>query len=180
MHSAIKFQGQPLYKLARQGKSIDRKVRQVNILQLQLHHVETTTHQVTFSVVCSKGTYVRTLVEDMGEALGCGATVIGLHREYVMPFNAAKQVTLDDLKAIDLAQRRDLLLPVEKMLSLFFPLIEVSQADSGYLRRGMEIDAPNVTHGWVTLVTQMGDFLGLGEILHTGRLAPRRLVEQTL
>ena len=84
MYSALKKDGQPLYKLARQGLEVERKPRQVTIYQLQL--LGFSENSLQLDVVCSKGTYIRTLVEDIGEALGCGAYVSRLHRVSVDPF----------------------------------------------------------------------------------------------
>ena len=96
MYSALKHQGQPLYKLARKGIEIERKRRKITIFDLTLSSY--TTHSLSLHISCSKGTYIRTLVEDIGEALGCGAYVSMLKRTTVDPFDDHKMVSLDTLE----------------------------------------------------------------------------------
>src|SRR5579862_9142002 len=98
MYSALKIQGKPLYELARQGIEIPREARSVQIYRLQLIDFQAET--LKFEVQCSKGTYVRTLVEDIGELLGCGAHVSALRRTVVLPYNEIKMYTLDALEEI--------------------------------------------------------------------------------
>lgn len=96
MHSALKHEGLPLYKLARAGQTVQRKVRQVRIDALEVVSLEGSA--LTLRVSCSKGTYIRTLVEDLGEALGCGAHTTGLHREWVAPF---QDMAMHDPEALE-------------------------------------------------------------------------------
>src|SRR5690606_17073531 len=98
MYSAIKHEGQPLYKLARQGITVERKPRQVTIRRLALLSVDG--DDVSFEVDCTKGTYVRSLVEDLGAALGCGGHVTVLHRLSAGPYPASEMLTLDELGAL--------------------------------------------------------------------------------
>jgi len=180
MYSAIKHQGQPLYKLARQGIVVERKIRQVQIFTLDLlSHNET---QLVLQVRCSKGTYIRTLIDDIGEALGCGAYVKSLRRTVVGPYREEQMVTLSELEKITEENAFELLqkylLPLDSALSDWQEL-RLSEAAAYYLRRGQPVIVPYApTSGWVRLRLTNGNFLGLGEILDDGRVAPKRLVMQ--
>jgi tRNA pseudouridine55 synthase len=178
MYSALKHEGQRLYKLARQGVEVEREARPVSIFELTL------TGQgddwLDIDVHCSKGTYVRTLAEDIGERLGCGAHVSALRRTSVGPYADDELVTLDhleDLKANDMPAMDDLLLPIETALTQW-PDVELSADASFYLQQGQPVLVPHApTSGWVRLYATNRLFLGMGEILDDGRVAPRRLMK---
>jgi tRNA pseudouridine55 synthase len=178
MYSALKHQGQRLYKLARQGVEVERQPRPVEIYALVL------TGQgddwIEIDVHCSKGTYVRTLVEDIGERLGCGAHVSGLRRTAVGPYDETGLVTitaLEELKQSDLAAMDRLLLPIESALTQW-PGVELSNDAAFYLQQGQPVLVPRApTSGWVRLYERDHTFLGMGEILDDGRVAPRRLMK---
>tara|TARA_R110002110_G_scaffold415562_1_gene651047 strand:- start:11510 stop:12421 length:912 start_codon:yes stop_codon:yes gene_type:complete len=176
MYSALKHKGQPLYKLARQGKMVERPARDVCIHQLQLDAFSQTAKEATLSltVECSKGTYIRTLVEDIGAALGCGAHVVVLRRLWVGSFKNLPMVTLDDFKAApDLSH----LLPAHFALN-GHPEIILSQAQTNELKFGRLVELGHKANsGWVCLKDQFGDFIGVGEILSGDRLAPRRMMQ---
>lgn len=178
MHSALKHQGQPLYRLARQGIEIERKARKVTIQRLNLIAYENDTMQ--FDVACTKGTYVRTLVEDMGEALGCGAHVTALRRTQVAGFQPARMVTMEKLEEAgnhqDFEQLDALLLPIEAALA-HFPEVSLARDLLFYLRRGQAVLVPHApTQGWVRLYGENALFVGIGRVLDDGRIAPQRLV----
>ena len=178
MYSALKHQGQRLYKLARQGVEVERAPRPVHIYELNL------TGQgddwIDIDVHCSKGTYVRTLAEDIGEKLGCGAHVSALSRSMVGPYDAGQLVTLEqlqDLKENDMPAMDDLLLPIESALSQW-PDVDLSTDAAFYLQQGQPVLVPRApTSGWVRLYEGNRSFLGMGEILDDGRVAPRRLMK---
>jgi tRNA pseudouridine55 synthase len=178
MYSALKHQGQRLYKLARQGVEVERQPRPVEIYALLL------TGQgddwIEIDVHCSKGTYVRTLVEDIGEQLGCGAHVSALRRTGVGPYDATGLVTitaLEELKQSDLAAMDRLLLPIESALTQW-PGVQLSSDAAFYLQQGQPVLVPRApTSGWVRLYERDHTFLGMGEILDDGRVAPRRLMK---
>lgn len=111
MYSALKHQGRTLYSLARQGVEVERAARPVHIHELRC--TEATTQTLQLDVTCSKGTYIRTLVEDIGEALGCGAHVSALRRTWVAPFQNQPMHTLDELLALDAEHLAALLLPTD-------------------------------------------------------------------
>src|SRR5262249_16634916 len=154
MYSAIKHNGQPLYKLARQGIAIERASRKVIIYSADLIGFEA--DSFTFQVKCSKGTYIRTLVEDMGEVLGCGAHVAALRRLQVENFQSSQMQTLPHLEALNLSQSFSVmdayLLPIDSSIS-GWPELSVSEAAIYYLKQGQAIIAAHAPHTkWVRLV----------------------------
>ncbi len=178
MYSALKHQGQRLYKLARQGVEVERAPRPVDIYELSL------TGQgddwIDIDVHCSKGTYVRTLAEDIGEKLGCGAHVSALRRSMVGPYGDTDLVTLEQLQQLkenDMPAMDQLLLPIESALSQW-PDVDLSSDAAFYLQQGQPVLVPHApTSGWVRLYEGNRNFLGMGEILDDGRVAPRRLMK---
>ncbi|WP_087688867.1 tRNA pseudouridine(55) synthase TruB [Pandoraea sp. PE-S2R-1] len=117
MYSALKRDGKPLYEYARAGQTLEREARQITIHSLELLDCSLPdAPEFTFRVTCSKGTYVRTLAEDIGEALGCGAHLRALRRTAVGPLTLDGAVTLEDLNAIDQPQRVEKLAPVDALL----------------------------------------------------------------
>ena len=178
MYSALKHQGQRLYKLARQGVEVERQPRPVEIYALVLTAQDD--DWIEIDVHCSKGTYVRTLVEDIGEKLGCGAHVCALRRTGVGPYDETGLVTitvLEELKQSDLAAMDRLLLPIESALTQW-PGVELSTDAAFYLQQGQPVLVPRApTSGWVRLYERDHTFLGMGEILDDGRVAPRRLMK---
>ncbi len=177
MHSAIKVNGQPLYKLAHQGIEIERKSRQVEIFSFEL--LEQREDELDIDVHCSKGTYIRTLVQDIGEELGCGAHLNALRRTAAGPFELENSVTLDELEALaedGFAAMDAHLLPTEYALS-DWPQVKLTPDSTHYLRQGQAVQVPKApTDGWVCLFADDDCFLGVGQILSDGRVAPRRLI----
>jgi tRNA pseudouridine55 synthase len=178
MYSALKHEGQRLYKLARQGLEVEREARPVQIYSLVLSGRGP--DWIDIDVHCSKGTYVRTLAEDIGEKLGCGAHVIVLRRTTVGPYDAGRLVTLEQLQALketDMPAMDGLLLPLETALTQW-PDVDLSADAAFYLQQGQAVLVPRApTSGWVRLYAGDRDFLGMGEILDDGRVAPRRLMK---
>jgi len=181
MYSALKQNGQPLYKLARQGIEVERKLRPVVIKVFDLRAFRGGAEaEVDVVIECSKGTYVRTLAEDLGRALGCGAHVSALRRTRSGPFTLADSVTMATLAALkdneQLAQMDQLLLPADAALG-GLPLVTLSESGGFYLRQGQPVLVPNAPcSGMVRVALPDGEFLGVGEILDDGRVAPRRLI----
>ncbi len=178
MYSALKHQGQRLYKLARQGVEVERQPRPVEIYELSLGSQGEDWLEI--SVHCSKGTYVRTLAEDIGNRLGCGAHVTALRRTAVGPYRDDGLVTLERLKELkekNMPAMDELLLPIESALSQW-PDIDLSTDAAFYLQQGQPVLVPHApTSGWVRLYEGNRSFLGMGEILDDGRVAPRRLMK---
>lgn len=179
MFSAIKHQGKPLYRLARQGISVERKPRQVRIDRLTLQGVSQSSFDI--EIHCSKGTYVRTLIEDIGEALGCGAHVGALRRLGVGPWrSAAEMVTMAQLEALRAdagpCSLQQLLLPLDSPLA-HLPAVRLSAAAAFYLKGGQSVLVPGVpSPGFVRLYDGNGCFMGIGEVMDDGRVFPRRLI----
>ncbi|MBI1423078.1 MAG: tRNA pseudouridine(55) synthase TruB [Gammaproteobacteria bacterium] len=178
MHSAIKMQGQPLYKLAHQGIEVERQPRQVTIHSLRLTRFEG--DEFAFDLHCSKGTYVRTLAEDIGEILGCGAHLSALRRTQVGPFELSHAVTLEQLEQTaaetGMAGLDKLLIPMDQALDQW-PAVHLSDNSAYYVRQGQAVQVAKApTSGWVRLFASNDDFLGVGQILEDGRVAPKRLV----
>jgi tRNA pseudouridine55 synthase len=181
MYSAIKQNGQPLYKLARQGVEVERKARPVQIKCLEVRDFRPGERaEVDIYLECSKGTYVRSLAEDLGRAMGCGAHVSALRRTRAGPFTLADSITLDALEALkaneQLAEMDALLLPADAALG-GLPLVRLSESGGFYMRQGQPVLVPNAPcSGMVRVALDSGEFLGIGEILDDGRVAPRRLI----
>lgn len=181
MYSAIKKDGQPLYKLARQGIEVERAARRVTIFELRIEAFRPGPRaEVDIWVHCSKGTYVRSLAEDLGKALGCGAHVSKLRRVQSGPFSEAESVSLtalEGLKAHDAFAEMDALLRDTALALGALPKVVLGEAAGFYLRQGQPVLVPKApTQGLVQLELASGEFIGVGEILDDGRVAPRRLV----
>ncbi|CAA6801709.1 MAG: tRNA pseudouridine synthase B (EC [uncultured Thiotrichaceae bacterium] len=178
MYSALKHQGQPLYKLARQGKEIERKARNITIFSNSL--LEKNQNSITVAVDCSKGTYIRSLAMDMGEALGCGAHITMLRRVHVSPFNYGKMFTLDDaIEAETKGTLRDMLLPVDAGI-IHFSKIMLDEVNVEKLMFGQTILAAHHlnTGAMVRIYNNNNDFLGIGEIDTSAHIKPKRLIQQ--
>ena len=179
MFSAVKHQGQPLYKLARQGIEIEREARRVKIFSNELVSLEG--DELTLSIHCSKGTYVRTIAQELGEHLGCGAHVIALRRLAAGPFTEQDMVTFETLEAaLEQGSLDPFLLPVSSAVG-DWPEVTLNDDTAYYLRQGQPVLVPQApSSGWVRLSERLDEgstrFLGVGEVLDDGRVAPRRLV----
>ncbi len=182
MYSALKVNGQPLYKLARAGIEVERKERQVMIYELEIREQADT--EWVLDIVCSKGTYIRTLAEDIGKVIGCGAHVSQLRRLKSGPYEIEETVTMEQLEQLrddgyDALDRT--LLPTCTAVQQW-PSIELTNITASYFRQGQPVQvASSPTSGWVRIfnesrVQDQSNFIGVGEILDDGRIAPRRLV----
>ncbi len=178
MFSALKHQGQPLYKFARQGIEIEREARPIVVYNNAL--IELALPRFQLQIRCSKGTYVRTLIDDIGEVLGCGAHVVFLHRTKAGPYHETQAVDLPQLEQwVDDHQfdaMDDLLLPMASAVSNW-PEVQLTENTYYYLQQGQPVLVPKApVEGWVRLMQGDDNFVGVGEILEDGRVAPRRLV----
>lgn len=178
MYSALKKDGQPLYKLARAGEVVEREARSVTISQLELLAFEN--GQARLSVSCSKGTYIRTLVEDLGHLLGCGAHVAELRRTQAGPFTLAQAVSLEELEKAHAeggAEALDrFLLPVDCGLQ-DWPVVQLTEHSAYYWLHGQPVRAPGApAQGLMRVEDHEGRFIGIGEASDDGRVAPRRLI----
>ncbi len=174
MFSALKHRGKPLYKFAREGIDIERKARDITIHDLQLNAFNGREFKLT--VVCSKGTYIRNLVEDIGEQLGVGAHVTQLHRAYTAGLASEVMYTLDELTSKSEESLQHCLLPVERAVD-YLPSLIIDDEAAHALKQGKSLSMPDVMNvvGSVRLYEQNQEFIGLGE-WDAGVLKPKRLV----
>lgn len=176
MHSALKLDGQPLYKLAHQGIVIERKARSVHIFDIDILRYED--DEIDIEVHCSKGTYIRTLAEDIGEKLGCGAHLSALRRTASGPFDIEDSVTIEELEALvesGFEKMDNLLVPAEDALH-DWKSVNLTKDAAFYLCRGQAVQVPKApTSGLVRLFSEKKGFIGIGEILDDGRVKPHRL-----
>ena len=178
MHSAIKIQGEALYKKAHRGETIEREPREIVIYSFELLHQ--TDDELTLEVHCSKGTYIRTLIADLGEKLELGAHVSQLRRTMVGKFNEQEMVSMDKIEQCyslkdDFVSLNQLLIPTHEMVRQF-PKLNVSNDQRFYLRQGQAIrinGAP--TSGMASLFFD-DSFFGIAKVLEDGRMKPERLI----
>ncbi len=176
MYSALKKNGQPLYKLARQGIEVERSTRRIKIYSLDLIKIEK--NKLYLDVHCSKGTYIRTLSEDIGRELGCGAHLSGLRRTATGPFVINQAIANDTLESMvsESMDRLDAqLLPMDRALE-HIPAVNLTENSAYYIKQGQAVLVANApTDGLVRLLNEQ-HFLGIGHILDDGRVAPKRLI----
>lgn len=176
MYSALKFQGKALYTYARAGVEIERSAREVTIYSLSLDAFAG--DELTVTVACSKGTYIRVLGEDLGRALGCGAFMQALRRTRIGDFEIGQGVTLEQIEALSEEARDRLLLPPDCLVS-GFPKISLDRESAYYFRQGQAIWLPKQPHtGLMVLYDEKQDLIGMGEVAADGKIAPKRLVTQ--
>ena len=172
MHSALKHQGRPLYEYARAGIEIERLPRKVTIRALEL--IECDPPRVVLDVQCSAGTYIRTLAQDIGAVLGCGAHLTALTRTTAGGFTLDQAHTLTDLEALDASQRHALLLPADCLVA-HLPAIQLDAADAAALCQGRNVPHPAEHQGLTRMYTAAQVFIGLADA-DAGQLLPRRLI----
>lgn len=177
MYSALKQNGVALYKLAREGKTVDRPLRTVEIYHIELLHM--TPESFEIEVRCSKGTYIRTLAEDIGTNIGCGAHLAALRRTAVGDYTEANMVTMQQLldSEEDLSLLDAYLLPLDSILQQF-PELKISATGEFYLRQGQPVQVSQApANGWVRLYNGQEHFIGVGQILDDGRVSPKRMMQ---
>lgn len=182
MYSALKHEGERLYSLARKGIEVEREAREVKIHELQIQAAQG--DSVDMDVHCSKGTYVRTLVEELGEAVGAGAHVTALRRTGVGAFQSENMITLAELEALaeeGFAALDDKLIPIDTAIA-DWPRVELDQDSCYYLRQGQPVIVPKApTDGLVSIYGKLNRddadlaFIGVGEIQDDGKVKPKRL-----
>lgn len=174
MHSALKRNGVPLYEYARNGIEVDRPPRTVTIYKLDL--LGYAGEGLTLEVSCSKGTYIRTLAEDIGEMLGCGGYVDSLRRTGVGRFRSEDSWTIDRLESLPQELRdRHCLLPLDAAVGNL-PKMEFTRDSVHSASQGRTVEAcDSPQQGWVRMYTPDSRFFGVGEILPDRRIAPRKL-----
>ncbi|QWJ93816.1 tRNA pseudouridine(55) synthase TruB [Providencia rettgeri] len=187
MYSALKHQGRPLYEYARKGITVEREARPITVYELQFIRLEN--NELELEIHCSKGTYIRTIVDDLGEMLGCGAHVIYLRRIQVANYPYERMVTLEQLAAlraqVDAGEGSfeslldSLLLPMDTAV-VHFPAINITEETAAYFKQGQPVRAnvEGLIEGDMVRVTcgEEQRFIGIALISEDGRVAPKRLV----
>ncbi|AWX13297.1 tRNA pseudouridine(55) synthase TruB [Mergibacter septicus] len=179
MFSALKHEGRPLYEYARAGISIERPARPITIFSLEL--IEYQVPYLTLDVRCSKGTYIRTLIDDLGEFLGCGAHVVALRRTSVANYPLAQMVSWEQLQQLAEQQAFDkleqYLLPIDSAVANL-PVLTLTAHQGQLISFGQRIKVDNVMvmQGLVRLNLYDGRFLGVAKIDHNEVIHPHRLV----
>ena len=179
MFSALKHNGTPLYKLARKGIEVERKQREVTIYELNL--LSRTKDTLQLDVRCSKGTYIRTLAQDIGDALGFGAYITSLDRTEVSPFDCSKVYTIEELETMveqqpDESLLDSALLPLDTALSNH-PQIILDNEEVTRVRTGLKVarrDIPNSP--LIRMYQESGEFIGIGRLSSDNMLAPKRMM----
>jgi len=174
MYSALKHQGKALYEYARAGVAIGRAARTVTVHQITLERFEQ--DEVEITVSCSKGTYIRTLAEDIGHALGCGAHLAGLRRLKAAHFSLQSAFKIEQLEAMTAEQRDQSLLPIDALIENL-PQVQLDKDSVFYLLQGQAVWKSGLNiKGFFRLYSESGNFLGLGEQTSDGKIAPKRLL----
>jgi tRNA pseudouridine55 synthase len=173
MYSALKHKGKKLYELAREGKTIERQARAITIFELTL--LNFSNNRLTLDVLCSKGTYIRSLAEDIGHYLGCGGTVSALRRLEAGQFSLTHARTIEQLQAMDERSLLTTLLAIDKPLDAL-PAVQLSDEQAVSIKYGQAVTVQNPLQGMVRMY-HVKAFLGLGEMLQGGKLAPKKLFD---
>lgn len=180
MYSALKRDGKPLYAYAREGQTIERAARPVFIHDLE--RIAFQSPEVQIRVRCSKGTYIRVLGEDIGRALGCGAHLVALRRIATGKLSVADGLTLASLEALPETERKNALLPVDRLLSELITVV-LSSALASRFRQGQRIalqrepvDFPADYAGRIRVIDDSHALLGVAQLSAEGVLQPERLI----
>ena len=173
MFSALKYQGKPLYEYARQGIVIEREARPISVYENQFIQYDFAKQELTLEIHCSKGTYIRTIIDDLGELLGCGAHVIYLRRLQVSNYPVDKMISLDELQNI--SEKEPLLMPVDSPLQASRKVVlSESQGKDILLGRTVTVES-SVPVETLVRIYQEQQFIGAGsQILN--KLSPKRLI----
>ncbi|AIW15002.1 tRNA pseudouridine(55) synthase TruB [Vibrio tubiashii] len=185
MFSALKYQGKPLYEYARKGIEVPRESRKITVYEIVLHRFEG--DEVEMEVHCSKGTYIRTIVDDLGEMLGCGAHVTMLRRTGVAKYPYEKMVTLEQLNELLEQAHRDEIAPKELLDPLLLPMdtavedlpeVNLNAELTNLVQHGMPVQVFGAPEGTPLRMTSGEEklFIGVAEVNDDGKVAPKRLV----
>ncbi len=176
MYSALKFEGRALYTYAREGVDIARQSRLIHISHISVDNFKADVAQIT--VVCSKGTYIRTLAEDIGATLGCGAHLIGLRRTETAGYLLSNAVTIEQLKSLTIETRDTLLLPVDSAIESL-PKVILNADAAHFMMQGQSVwMAGKTPDSELRLYDEQNNFLGLGFLQDDGKIAPKRLIQK--
>jgi tRNA pseudouridine55 synthase len=178
MYSALKFEGKALYEYAREGVDIERQARLVTITSIEIDSFANEIAVLTVS--CSKGTYIRTLAEDIGRQLGCGAHLIGLRRTETAGYLIEDAITLEALellvKETPVEKLAELILPMDSAIA-YLPKVVLNADAAHYLMQGQAVwQSGLIPQGELRLYDDKNQFLGLGVLQEDGKIAPKRLM----
>ncbi len=177
MFSALKYRGVRLYKFAYKGITVERKARDIKIYDINLLNVENDYFEM--EVFCSKGTYIRTLVEDIGIKIGCGAHVLTLRRKETGPFHELDSFTLEKIEEISkkgLDALFSLLLPMDMALKNI-PQIQLKKEEALSISQGRSVVVDGLPDaGELRIYNSLSQFIGMGEVTEDGRVSPKRLI----
>lgn len=179
MFSAVSVNGQRLYDLARQGIEVERKAREVTVFSIEMLSENEQTGEYTVCVECSSGTYIRTLIADLGEALGCGAVMTALRRTKANGFDISQAVTVEELaEKAEKGELDSVLIPVDKALEEY-SVIKVTALQAKRFRNGGELDLQRLKYprmiGLFRVYDPEDNFIGLGEIGEGDSLTVKRV-----
>ncbi|GDY28324.1 tRNA pseudouridine synthase B [Agarivorans sp. Toyoura001] len=188
MFSALKHNGKPLYSYAREGITIEREARPITVYENNFISLEG--DMLTLDVHCSKGTYIRTIIDDLGEMLGCGAHVVKLHRSQVASYPSERMVTPEQLEALleqaneqEIAPKElldPLLLPMDSAVE-HLPEVNIPEALGGYLMQGqaMQVAGAPLNDVFRLTIGEQRRFVGIGQLNDDGLVAPKRLIQSS-
>jgi len=177
MYSALKVDGVPLYKLARKGQTIEREPRRITVYSIEL--TDFAADEIELEIACSKGTYIRTIADDLGQALACGAHIIALHRTQAGAFTEEECVSTEFLmqekEARGMQGIDEILVPMDRAIS-DLPEVTLPSLTASCLRQGQAVLVRHLPAEGLVRLYEEGQFIGIGSIDEDGKVAPRRLI----
>lgn len=179
MYSALKRDGQPLYKLAREGKTVEREPRAITVYSIELTDFDPQSKELEIEVDCSKGTYIRTIADDLGQIIGCGAHIIALRRLKAGAFTLADSQSLEELEAAKQADGFNaidaMLMPMDKAIDTL-PAVHLPAYTAQFLKQGQAVQVNEPPADGLLRLYEDEEFLGIGIIDDDGKVAPKRLI----
>jgi tRNA pseudouridine55 synthase len=177
MYSALKVNGVPLYKMARKGQTIEREARRITVYSIELTAFEG--DELELEIACSKGTYIRTIADDLGQALGCGAHIIALRRTQAGAFTEADCITtqalIEECEAGGLSVIDEHLIPMDKAIE-DLPEVVLPSITASFIKNGQPVLVRHLPEEGLVRLYEEEQFIGIGCIDDDGKVAPRRLI----
>ena len=179
MYSALKRDGQPLYKLAREGKTVEREPRAITVYSIELTDFDPQSQELEIEVDCSKGTYIRTIADDLGQIIGCGAHIIALRRLKAGAFTLADSQSLEELEAAKQAGGFTaidaMLMPMDKAIDTL-PAVHLPAYTAQFLKQGQAVQVNKPPADGLLRLYEDEEFIGIGVIDVDGKVAPKHLI----
>ena len=179
MYSALKRDGQPLYKLAREGKTVEREPRAITVYSIELTDFDPQAQEVEIEVDCSKGTYIRTIADDLGQILGCGGHIIALRRLKAGAFTLADSQSFEaleaEMQAGGFAAIDAKLMPMDKAIDAL-PAVHLPAYTAQFLKQGQAVQVSKPPADGLLRLYEDEEFIGIGVIDDDGKVAPKRLI----